>query len=102
MVVAEIASIFVLLDRTSKLDIGYYEGKFVRTNRTGLVAPPLPFTNEYVLQNGNDPKKVFYLDTFSSREIIPDKMEVGKNYRFYYDRLTKIIVGVDVVEDDDS
>ena len=54
------------------------------------------------MQNGNDPKKVFYLDTFSSREIIPDKMEVGKNYRFYYDRLTKIIVGVDVVEDDDS
>lgn len=100
LVVAEIATVFVLIGRTTKLDIGCHEGEFVRENRTDRVAPPLPFTSEYVLQNGNDRNKVFYLDSFASKKIMPDKMEKGKIYRFYYDKLTKIIVRVEEVENE--
>lgn len=79
-------------------DVLSYTGEFVDTHRNSRVAPPLPFTREYVFWNGEGKKLVFYLDTFSKKEIFPCELEYGQQYTIYYDDFTNVIVRVEPVE----
>ena len=79
-------------------DVLSYTGDFVDTHRTSRVAPPLPFTREYVFWNGEGKKQVYYLDTFSKKEIFPYEFEYGRQYTIYYDDFTNVIVKVEPVE----
>lgn len=66
---------------------------FMHEERNSRVAPPLPFTMEY--QFSTEITHVFYLDTLSKREIFPYSFEEGEEYIIYYEKNTKIIVGVE-------
>lgn len=79
-------------------DVLSYTGEFIDTHRTSTVAPPLPFTREYVFWNGEGKKQVFYLDTFSKKEIFPCELEYGQQYTIYYDDFTNVIVKVEPIE----
>lgn len=79
-------------------DVLSYTGEFIDTHRNSRVAPPLPFTREYVFWNGEGKKQVFYLDTFSKKEIFPCELEYGQQYTIYYDDFTNVIVRVEPVE----
>lgn len=79
-------------------DVLSYTGDFVDTHRNSRVAPPLPFTREYVFWNGEGKKQVYYLDTFSKKEIFPWELEYGQQYTIYYDDFTNVIVRVEPVE----
>ena len=79
-------------------DISSYTGEFIETRRNSRVAPPLPLTFEYVFWNGEGKKQVFYLDIFSSKEIIPYEFESGQKYIVYFDEFTNIITKVQVLE----
>ncbi len=79
-------------------DISLYTGEFVETHRNSRVAPPLPFTSEYVFWDGDGKRKVLYLDTFSKKDIFPHELESGQVYKVYYDKLTKVITRIDIIE----
>ena len=79
-------------------DVQCFEGGFIHENRNSTIAPPLPLTMEYVFSNGNDPKHVFYLDVLSKKTIYPHEFMEGMRYRVYYDRVTSIIVMVEVLD----
>ena len=55
-------------------------------------------SNEYVFWNGGKKDQVFYLDVYSKQKIFPEDFEEAEEYIIYYDKLTKIIVGVERVE----
>ena len=75
-----------------------FTGEFVKSYRDSSIAPPLPFTYEYLFSYPENPnkKRGFYIDSFSSKKIFPEKLEVGKTYTIHYDKSTKVIVRVDV------
>lgn len=72
-----------------------YTGEFVETHRNSRVAPPLPFTYEYVFWNGEGDRCVVYLDTFSKEHICPEGFQVGEMYEVFFDEFTNVIVRVD-------
>ena len=78
-------------------DISSYTGEFISTNRNSRVAPPLPFTDQYVFWNGEGKKKVVYLDVFSKKKIYSHDFKVGQNYTVYYDEHFNIIVKIEKV-----
>jgi hypothetical protein len=86
----------IYLSRMFYPNISVYTGEFISSNRDSSVAPPLPLTNEYCFWNGNEKKKVFYLDILSKKEIFPNDFETGEEYVVYYDEFTKIIVKVEI------
>ena len=93
-------SIFLFIECSYAInakDISTYTGEFVSTNRNSRVAPPLPFTDQYVFWNGEGKKKVVYLDIFSKKEIYPHDFEVGQNYTVYYDEHLDIIVKIEEI-----
>ena len=77
-------------------DISSYTGEFIESHRNSRVAPPLPFTNEYVFYDGYGKRKVVYLDTGSKNAIFGEELEIGKTYTVYFDDLTKIIVRIEL------
>lgn len=79
-------------------DVSSYTGEFIYSQRDSSVAPPLPLTDEYVFWNGEGYKFGFYLDVLSKKEIFPYEFEKSQQYTIYYDKLTKVIVYVEVVE----
>ena len=79
-------------------DVSSYTGEFVDTHRNSRVAPPLPITSEYVFWNGEGKKQVFYLDTFSKKEIFPNEFVKNQKYTIYFDEFTNVIVKVEVVD----
>lgn len=72
-----------------------YTGELLRCNRNSRVAPPLPFTYEYVIWDGEGKKQVYYLDAFSQKKLFLSEPKEGEYYTVYYDSLTNIIVKVD-------
>lgn len=82
--------------------VSTYTGEFMDTHRNSRVAPPLPLTSEYVFWNGEGKRKVFYLDAFSEKKILPGEFEKGKKYTIYFDDFFKVIVRVEVVEEKNS
>lgn len=86
------------VSRLIRKDISIYRGEFVNSYRNSRVAPPLPFTNEYVFWNGEGKKQGFYLDIFSKKEVYPLEFEEGKEYVIYFDKVTDLIVAIDVIE----
>lgn len=85
------------VSRIVSKDVSMHTGEFVESHRDSRSAPPLPVTYEYVF-SGENKNKVFYLDTFSKKEIIPNEFEIGQEYTIYYDNLTKVIVKVEPAE----
>lgn len=79
-------------------DIRSYSGEFINEKRNSRVAPPLPFTKEYVFWDGEGLKNVYYLDVFSKREIYPNPFVKGEEYLIYYEEKSKIIVSVEKIE----
>lgn len=75
--------------------VSSYTGEFIDTHRNSRVAPPLPFTSEYVFWNGEEKKQVFYLDSFSKKEIFPCELELGDTYVVYFDEFTNVIVKIE-------
>ena len=63
--------------------------------RNSRVSPGLPFTMEYIFYDNKYHN--FYLDVFSKKEIYPDEFIEGNEYVIYYDKETKIIVGVEAI-----
>lgn len=88
----------VHVSRIISPDVLSYTGVFLDSHRNSRVAPPLPLTREYVFWNGEGKKQVFYLDTFSKKEIFPSEFQYGKTYKVYFDDFTNVIVQVEVIE----
>ena len=72
----------VYFSRIISPNVASYTGEFVNTHRNSRVAPPLPFTHEYVFWNGEGKRRKFYLDTFSKKEIITQEFKKISNTRF--------------------
>ena len=83
-----------------KPNIMYHDGYFVSMHRTSRVAPPLPFTSKLIFTDGEDPKHSYYIDSFSKKEIIPSDISTEKQYRVYYESITKIIVAIQEINTD--
>lgn len=79
-------------------DVTSYTGEFIESYRDSRAAPPLPFTKRYIFWNGEGKRKGFYLDVSSKEEIFPYEFEENHEYKIYYNRLTKIIVMVEIIE----
>lgn len=94
------AIVFALyfLSRIVFPDVASYTGTFQSSYRDSRSAPPLPVTYEYCFWNGEGKKPTFYLDIYSKREIFPEEFNKEQEYTIYYDKLTNVIVKVDVVE----
>lgn len=75
-----------------------YTGAFVREYRDSTVAPPLPFTSAYVFDGYKGKDRRFYIDSSSKKAIYPEDFSEGKMYIIYYEKDTKIIVGVEEVD----
>lgn len=79
-------------------DVSSYTGEFIETHRNSRVAPPLPFTDEYVFWNGEGKRQVFYLDIFSKKEIFPYEFVSSQKYTIYFDEFTNVITKVEAVK----
>lgn len=79
-------------------DVLSYTGKFVVSHTNSRVAPPLPVTYEYVFWNGEGERRILYLDVFSMKEIFPYEFVRDQEYTIYFDKGTKVILKVEVVE----
>ena len=71
--------------------ISYHKGYIVEVHRYSKA----PFTNAYVFSNGDDDKPIFYLDSFSKKDILPNEFLPGVEYQIFYEENTKIIVRVE-------
>ena len=78
-------------------DILAYQGYFEEAYRDSRVAPPIPATYAYVFSN-NEPKKAFYLDSFSKKNIIKQDFKKGDIYCVYYEKGSRIIVGIEYID----
>ena len=78
--------------------IEVYTGEFVSSHPDHRVAPPLPFTNEYVFWNVEGKKQAYYLDVFSKKEIFPYDFEKYQVYTIYFDDFSNVIVKVEKIE----
>lgn len=88
---------FLYTSRIVFPDVSCYTGAFIEMHRNSRVAPPLPFTYEYVFWNETGNKQVFYLDVFSKNDMFPYDFDNNKEYKIYYDEFTNVIVKVDFV-----
>lgn len=86
----------VLASRILFPDVSVHTGAFLSSARNSRAAPPLPVTREYVFENPGERHKCFYLDAFSMKKVFPQEFECGEVYTIYYDKLTKVIVGVEI------
>lgn len=57
--------------------------------------PKVPFTDAYVFSNEDDDKPIFYLDSFSKKDILTNEFLPGVEYQIFYEETTKIIVRVE-------
>lgn len=94
----EIGRVPVNLSKIVFPNVASYTGAFESSYRDSSVAPPLPVTYGYCFWNGEGKKPIFYLDIYSKRKIFPEEFKEAQEYTIYYDKLTKIIVKVDMVE----
>lgn len=78
-------------------DILAYQGYFEEAYRDSRVAPPIPATYAYVFSN-NESKKTFYLDSFSKKNIIKQDFKKGDIYCVYYEKGSRIIVGIEYID----
>ncbi len=82
--------------KTVMPDIVSCEGAFVYEYRDSRVAPPLPLTAGYVFDVVDEEDNlVFYLDVYSKKKIYPYEFIENKTYKVYYEKDTKIIVGIE-------
>ena len=96
LVVFAICSGSILASRIVFPQVSSYTGEFIRSNRNSRVAPPLPFTTEYVFESEDGQKKGFYLDTFSKKEIFTLELEKNQEYVVYFDKSTNVIVKIEL------
>ena len=99
-IIAVIGVIVLTLYYLSRIvfpNVASYTGAFESSYRDSSVAPPLPVTYGYCFWNGEGKKPIFYLDIYSKRKIFPEEFKEAQEYTIYYDKLTKIIVKVDMV-----
>lgn len=78
--------------------INSFQGVFYEEYRNSRVAPPLPFTMEYSFYDESNKSKVFYLDVFSKKEILPEGFLENTEYSICYETRTNIIIGVESVD----
>ena len=82
--------------------IDFHEGYYVEEYRDSSVAPPFPFTYRYVFTDGDNPKPSYCMDAFSRKDIYPDDFLNQMRYRIYYEKSTKIIVRIELIESPDT
>ena len=83
------------LIKLNNLEIEVYEGSFESTYRaTAGIPSVLPFDFEYHFTSEASNKE-FFLDAFSKKDIFPADFIEGNQYRIYYEKSTRIIVGVE-------
>lgn len=73
------------------------EGYFVEVYRDSTAAPPLPFTYKYRFTSSSNKNRVFYLDSFSKKDIYPEDFLEGEKYRIFYEKNTNIILKVEEI-----
>ena len=78
-------------------DILAYQGYFEEAYRDSRVAPPIPATYAYVF-SFYESKKAFYLDSFSKKNIIKQDFKKGDIYCVYYEKGSRIIVGIEYID----
>ena len=78
--------------------IEIHRGIYLEKYRNSRVAPPLPLTTEFIFSNKEGVKKGFYLDVLSAKDIVPEGFIEGFEYDIHYEKSTKIIVRVEIVE----
>lgn len=66
---------------------------FVEEYRNSRVAPPLPFTMEYTFLTEEGYTEL-YLDVFSEKNVLEEKLDLEKEYIVFYEARTDIIVGI--------
>jgi len=71
-----------------------FTGKFKESYRDSRIAPPLPVTRAYVFDIGEKTNKVVYLDAFTKNKYFQENMMIDDEYTIYYEKRTKIVVGV--------
>ena len=79
-------------------EVLYHEGYFLEEHAT-VHNGPLPFTWRYTFSNDSGKRPIFYLDTFSRKEIVPDGFKQGEKYRICYDDYSNIILKVEKLEE---
>ena len=67
---------------------------FKESYRDSRIAPPLPVTRAYVFDIGEKTNKVVYLDAFTKNKYFQENMVIDDEYTIYYEKRTKIVVGV--------
>lgn len=72
---------------------------FLDESRNSRIAPPLPFTMQYIVQDESGEKYRLYLDVISKKDIFPEDFCVGEQYVIYFESETDIIVAVDRIAD---
>lgn len=97
LILFETICIIAIVIRIMNPVVDSYEGAFVREYRDSRVAPPLPFTDAYVFDNGVEKKSTFYLDVFSKEKVFDCELIDGGYYYVFYDRLTKVIVRIEPI-----
>ncbi|MBQ3068368.1 MAG: hypothetical protein IJD01_00275 [Clostridia bacterium] len=65
-----------------------------------------PYSRQYSPKGATDIEFVFgnksyYLDSTLTKEVFPEELIVGKNYRIYYDKETKVILAVEIPQADE-
>ena len=85
---------FYLLDDIKNLKVEVYEGVFEEERRETHGTGFLPFNGRFTFSS-EDSRKSFELDVFSKKKIFPDDFVEGKQYRIFYEKDSKIIVGVE-------
>lgn len=58
----------------------------------------LPFIMEYRFAEEDGDSCFLYLDTFSKKDIFPDKLIKGQEYLVYYEDKSDIILGIEVID----
>ena len=93
-----ILMVIFYLSRIIFPDTASYTGAFQSEYRDSGASSPLPVIYGYCFWNGEGKKPTFYLDIYSKRKIFPEEFNKEQEYTIYYDKLTNVIVKVDVVE----
>lgn len=85
------AYMFFFLYKANHPKIISHEGYFVRENRhRGMEW-------EYCFTNGDEKKKIFYIDSFTRKDIYAEDFSSEIRYRVYYEEDTKIILRIEEI-----
>ena len=95
-ILASLIFSFYALDDINNLKVEVYEGVFEKESRETHGTGFLPFNGKFTFSS-EDSRKSFELDVYSKKKIFPEDFVEGKQYRIFYEKDSKIIVGVEEI-----